>query len=196
VIELTSNNNFIRESRLSTMSFTVPKTYTLFYGNYHRKDIIHNLIIYLKNADKEMSNKTYVRGEMTGWNCFKSNKNFSIFFSHIMNQAKIILFPQADLNKELVVQDAWGNILKKGNHVEPHTHSTYHGILYLTKGNPLIFPELEMKFTPDVGDFIVSPPELLHGVDPVIDDLERMSLVFNFTVSDNFKSINEKFKDQ
>jgi hypothetical protein len=196
MISLTNNNKFITESRLSSMTFTVPKTYIFFYGNFYRKDIIHNLIISLKSATKEMSNKTYVRGEMTGWYSFKGNRDFSVFFSHVMNQAKIALFPKADLTKELKLEEAWGNILKKGDSVEPHVHHTHHGILYLTKGNPLIFPEIEMTFTPDVGDFILTPPQVLHGVDPITDDLERMCVVFNYTVNDGFKSVNEKFNNQ
>jgi len=194
VIELTNNNKFITDNRLSTMSFTVPKTITLWYGNYARKDILHNLTLALKRADKEMSHKTYVRGGMTSWQCFKHNRDFSVFFTEIINKIAPVVFSKFKLSTDLDVQDAWGNVLKKGELVEPHTHDTYHGILYLTKGNPLIFPELEMNFTPNPGDWIIAPPEVVHGVNPVKEEQERMNIVFNFRVKDQFRDVNSRYE--
>ena len=43
--------------------------------------------------------------------------------------------------------NAWGNELKKGDYVVQHIHDCYHCILYLTEGEPLILPELNMKIT-------------------------------------------------
>ena len=195
MIELNNNNKFISDNRLSSMSFTIPRTVTLWYGNYTRKDVLHNLTIALKNADKEMSHKTYVRGGMTGWQSFVHNKDFSMFFTETMNKISPVVFPTFKLSTDLHVQDAWGNILKKGELVEAHTHDTYHGILYLTKGNPLIFPELEMSFNPNPGDWIISPPEVLHGVNAVEEEKEeRMNIVFNFKLNSNFRDVNSRYE--
>lgn len=197
MIELTNNNKFISDNRLSTMTFTIPRTVNLWYGNYTKKSVLHNLTLALKNADKEMSHKTYVRGGMTGWQSFMHNKDFSMFFTEIMDKLSPVVFPKYKLSTDLHVQDVWGNILKKGEFVEAHTHDTYHGILYLTKGNPLIFPELEMNFIPNPGDWIISPPEVLHGVNAVEEEnQERMNIVFNFKVRDEFRDVNSKYESK
>ena len=82
------------------------------------------------------------------------------------------------LEKRTII-DAWGNEIKKGDSVEYHTHSVIHGILYLTKGCDLILPELNLKITPEPGDYYIFPSEILHGFDPYEGNNNRYSLIFN-----------------
>lgn len=192
MIELEDSDPYVSKNRVSSMTFTYPKTTTLFYGNYERKEIIHNLKYKLKSADKNMSHKTYVRGSMTDWECFKHDKDFSLFFTETMNKIKPFLFQKFKLESDLNVFDVWGNILKKGEMVEAHTHSAWHGILYLTEGNPLVFPEMRVNFTPKPGDWIISPPEIPHGVRQVETEQERMNIVFNFHIGDGFREVNNR----
>jgi quercetin dioxygenase-like cupin family protein len=195
MIELTQNDKFISEKTINSFQITFPKTVRLLFGTYTKQHILHNLKLKIKNnLSKENSNHTYVRGGMTDWEFFIKDLDFSVFFTDIMDKNKHVLAPEHILSKELKVIDAWGNCLKKGDHVALHNHNTFHGILYLTEGCPLIFPELEIKFTPKPGDWIISPPDLLHGTDLVDSENERINVVFNFTFYDNFRRINEKLE--
>ena len=54
--------------------------------------------------------------------------------------------------------------------MNPHHHCCWHGILYLTKGCDLILPELNIKITPEPGDYYLFPPYIFHGFDPVKED--------------------------
>jgi hypothetical protein len=192
MIELTQNNKFISEKTISSFSITYPRTVTLIHGNYSKQHILHNLKIKIKNnLSKKTSNFTYVRGGMTDWEFFIHDIDFSKFFTEIIDKHRHILAPDLLLDKELKVIDAWGNCLNKGDHVALHTHNSHHGILYLTEGTPLIFPELEMKFTPKPGDWILAPPGLFHGTDPIESEKERINVVFNFNFHDQFRRINE-----
>lgn len=196
MIEFTNNNKFINNTRLTTFAVTYPRSVTFYTGNYPRLDILHNLKLKIKNnLSKETTNKTYVRGGMTDWDLFIHDKDFSIFFTDIIDHYKYIMAPDMILSKELRVVEAWGNLLKKGDRVHPHTHTTMHGILYLTEGTPLIFPELEMVFNPKPGDWIISPPHIFHGTEAVDSEEERINVVFNFSLEDNFRRINEEEND-
>ena len=70
-----------------------------------------------------------------------------------------------------------------------------HGILYLTKGCDLILPELNIKITPNPGDYYIFPPEILHGFDKSEYEENRYNLVFNFSWAYNQqygKKVNER----
>ena len=67
-----------------------------------------------------------------------------------------------------------------------HSHSCLHGILYLTKGCDLIVPELNLKISPEPGDYYIFPPEILHGFNTYEEDSNRYSLIFNIKSKDNF----------
>jgi hypothetical protein len=194
MINLTANNPFISKQRVTSFTCIYPKTITLYVGNYTKLNILHNLKLKIKNNLSERNkNFTYVRGEMTDWNFLKHDKDFSVFFTEIMDQYRPIIGSDFIYNKELHVMEAWGNLLKKGDHVALHAHNSWHGILYLTEGTPLIFPELEINFTPKIGDWIISPSGLLHGTEKIESDEERINVVFNFDFKDNFRIVNEKF---
>jgi hypothetical protein len=196
MINLTSKNKFICQNRLTTFNVTYPRNVRFYLGNYDKQNILHNLKYKIKNSiSEETSHRTYVRGEMTNWESFLYDKDFSVFFTEIMNQYKHIIAPNSIFGNELKVIEVWGTILKKGDHIALHQHNTLHGILYLTEGTPLIFPELEIEIKPKPGDWIISDPFLFHGTEIVETNDERINIVFNFQFNDNFRKVNEKFKD-
>jgi len=80
------------------------------------------------------------------------------------------------------LKEAWGNELKKGHSVQIHDHFDYHGILYLTKGSPLIVPELNLTILPEPGDYYFFPPNIKHYVPEVQTDETRYSVVFNIAL--------------
>lgn len=193
MIEFKGNDKFINKHRLSTFRVTYPRTVTFYTGFYDDMATRHNLMLKIKDRiSEESSNMTYVRGGMTKFTEFLHDRDFSKFFTQVMDEIKPIFLPNIDLNKELTCTDAWGNCIKKGDIVDEHIHSQWHGILYLTEGVPLNFPEMNMTFTPKPGEWIISPPQIRHGTDRVESDKERICLVFNFQYHDNFRSINEE----
>jgi len=85
------------------------------------------------------------------------------------------------------IESAWGNEIKKGDSLNYHNHSSIFGILYLTKGCDLILPELNLKISPEPGDYYIFPPEILHGFDVYKEDYNRYSLVFNIVEKKAFE---------
>ncbi len=89
----------------------------------------------------------------------------------------------------------WGTEIKKGDSLDYHSHPCRHGILYLTKGCDLILPELNLKISPNPGDYYIFPPEILHGFEKSDYENNRYNLVFNFSWSYNVdygRKINER----
>ncbi len=77
------------------------------------------------------------------------------------------------LLSETVIENLWGIELGKGDKVDQHDHTTVHGLLYLTEGNPLVLPQLQMSITPKPGDYYFFPPGIQHYVEEVKDDNKR-----------------------
>ena len=51
--------------------------------------------------------------------------------------------------------------------------------MYLTDGNPLLLPELNLKIHPKPGDYYFFPPQILHGVEASTSKKNRYNLVLN-----------------
>ena len=66
-----------------------------------------------------------------------------------------------------------------------------HGILYLTKGCDLILPDLNLKITPEPGDYYIFPPEILHGFDKYEGETNRYSLIFNIVPKNEFEYLKK-----
>ena len=67
--------------------------------------------------------------------------------------------------------------------------------MYLTKGCDLNLPDLNLKITPEPGDYYMFPPEILHGFDKYIGENNRYSLIFNIEQGNKFK-YDKKIKDK
>lgn len=176
---LNKNNKLNQDSNSLNVSYT--RTVNIVFGNYPYPEMIHNFIMSIKsNLKTEMKNYTNVQGGMTDWNYFVDKPDFVNFVSFLINKHQTShpdLF-QHFLEKR-TIENAWGNEIKKGDSVHHHTHNVFHGILYLTKGCDLILPELNLKITPEPGDYYIFPPEILHGFDPSEENNSRYSLIFN-----------------
>jgi len=132
-----------------------------------------------------MENYTNVKGGMTHWKYFLDKKEFKNFTYYLINKHQTSnpgIF-QYFFEKN-TFKDAWGNEIKKGDSLIYHTHSCVHGILYLTKGCDLILPELNLKITPEPGDYYIFPSEILHGFDKYEGESNRYSLIFNIEPND------------
>jgi quercetin dioxygenase-like cupin family protein len=196
MINLINKHNKLNEEK-NSINITYPRTVNIIFGNYPYPDVIHNLMIMVKsNLDPKMKNYTNVKGGMTDWNYFLDKTDFINFITFLINKYQTT---HNDIFRHFLqrrtVQSAWGNEIKKGDKLKYHTHPCIHGILYLTKGCDLIFPELNIKITPEPGDYYIFPPEVLHGFDTSTLENNRYSLIFNI-VEKNIFDYTSKLKNE
>jgi hypothetical protein len=125
--------------------------------------------------------KTNVKGQMTSWGLFLKDPEFELFITKIFYPTifrhKGIL--TGDSEKEILIKDAWGNVLNKGEKVERHHHrdSYYSTIIYFDDVAPL---QTDIgSFSTHRGKVITLDGFLYHWVDPVPQ--ERINLVFNWS---------------
>ena len=164
MISLLDKNNQLNEDR-NSMNVSYTRHINIIFGTYPYPDIIHNLTMSIKsNVDRNMD--TNVKGGRTNWNYFLDKPEFVDFTSYLINKYQNT---HPDIFKYFLerktIESAWGNEIKKGDSLNYHNHSSIFGILYLTKGCDLILPELNLKISPEPGDYYIFPPEILHGFD-------------------------------
>jgi quercetin dioxygenase-like cupin family protein len=193
MISFINKNNKLNEVK-NSLCITYPRTVNIIYGNYPYPHIIHNLILDIKNnLNYEMENYTNVKGGMTKWDHFLENDNFKGFIAYLINTHQN---SHSDIFKYFLeknfVENAWGNEIKLGDSLNYHHHPCLHGILYLTEGCDLILPELNLKITPQPGDYYIFPPNILHGFDKYEEENNRYSLIFNIKEKNNKFDFNKK----
>jgi len=185
VINFINKNDKLNENR-NSLNVSYIRTVNIIYGNYPYPEIIHKFIMDIKNnLNPEMKNYTNVKGGMTDWNYFIDKPEFLKFLTFIINKYQ---FTHPNIFKYFLekntIKNAWGNEIKKGDRLNYHFHPHLHGILYLTKGCDLILPELNIKITPEPGDYYIFPPQILHGFDKSEEEKNRYSLIFNMDEND------------
>jgi len=195
MINILDKNNKLLEQK-SSINITYPRNINIIFGNYPYPEIIHAFILEIKNnLSPKMQNYTNVKGGMTEWDFFKENTLFKNFIIYLINKHQLTnsgIF-EYFLEKK-IINAAWGNEIKPGDSLDFHTHLCYHGILYLTKGADLILPELNLKITPEPGDYYIFPPEIIHGFSKYEGELNRYSLIFNIEQSDTSFDLIKKLK--
>ena len=192
MISLFDKNDQLGEHK-NSLNVTYPRSVNIIFGTYPYPDIIHNFIISIKNnLNPKMKNYTNVKGGMTDWNYFIDKPEFINFMTFLINKHQTThpsIFKHFLEKKN--IEEAWGNEIKKGDSLKYHTHSSLHGILYLTKGCDLILPELNLKITPEPGDYYIFPTEILHGFNLYEEDINRYSLIFNIVEKNHFEYLNK-----
>jgi len=142
------------------------------------KDIINNLIKSIKECENsDLNYKTNVKGVFTGFKSLIKNVYFVDFLKIIQPSIRVIYA------QNFMIEDAWGNICKKGDEVIEHDHgsvSGFCGILYLTEDGPgTYFKEYDLTIKEEIGKFILFSPILQHNVKKIEKDIERITLAFN-----------------
>jgi quercetin dioxygenase-like cupin family protein len=192
MISLLNKNDQLNENK-NSLNVSYVRKVNIIFGHYPYPDVIHNLIISIKsNLDPNMKNYTNVKGGMTDWNYFINKIEFINFMTFLINKHQTT---NPEIFKHFLekktIENAWGNEIKKMDSLNYHTHPCLHGILYLTKGCNLILPELNLKITPEPGDYYIFPPEILHGFDLSEEDNNRYSLIFNIREKNHFEYENK-----
>ena len=191
----------IAESHSHSLTITYPRVVQITCGHYPVVEDHHNFIMEIKkNISEKDSYASNVKGGKTPWNAFLQNPLFVKFINYLINKHQLSnpnTFKYFYERKTIV--DAWGNELKKGDYVQLHDHRAEHGILYLTEGNPLVLPELNIEIDPKPGDYYIFPPCVQHYVLPQEVENYRYTLVFNIQNEPKWeknKEIYEKTKGQ
>ena len=180
MIEFTNAN--IRLAQSNSLIITYPRQVQITCGTYPVTEDINNFMLLIKNNITEKdSYASNVKGGKTEWNFFKEHPLFLKFLNHLINlhqNTNPSCFEY--FYDKHTIKNAWGNEIKKGDFVGEHTHSSYHGILYLTDGGaPLMVPELGIKITPKTGEYYIFPPLIYHFVPESTEDKLRYNLIFN-----------------
>lgn len=192
MINLINKHNQLNQDK-SSLNVSYTRNVNIIFGHYPYPDIIHNFMMAIKsNLNSEMKNYTNVKGGMTHWNYFVDKPEFINFLTYLINKYQVT---HHDLFRHFLerktIENAWGNEIKKGDSLDYHIHHCVHGILYLTKGCDLILPELNLKITPEPGDYYIFPPEILHGFDKYEGETNRYSLIFNIVPKNEFEYLKK-----
>jgi len=158
----------------------------LLTGKINDKKIIENLKKFIReNKDTDLSYKTNVKAHFTGWNSLIENIDFNNFLKLIEQYTKLIYTKNSKLSS------AWGNICKKYDKILPHNHATvsaFCGILYLTDDGPgTFFDAYNLTVKEEVGKFILFHPWLIHSVEEINNDIERITVAFNVNEIKNWE---------
>jgi hypothetical protein len=195
MISILDKNNKLDEGK-NSLNITYPRTVNIIFGNYPYTDAVNNLIINIKNnLNIDMENYTNVKGGMTKWNHFVDDPIFNNFMVYLINKHQLThsnIFQY--FNEKYNIENAWGNEIKKNDYLKYHSHPYLHGILYLTKGSDLILPELNLKITPEPGNYYIFPPEILHGFEKSTYEDNRYCVVFNIQQKVNRFNFDKKLE--
>jgi len=156
----------------------IPLQNFLLTSKINNKEIINNLIYFIKNnKNEELSYKTFVKGHFTGFKSLIENKDFHSFLKIISPQIKFIY------NENFEIFDAWGNICRYGEEVVEHDHhrnTAFCGILYLSEGGPgTYFKDYDITIEEEIGKYVLFHPNLIHKVKKIEKNIERITLAFN-----------------
>ena len=201
MISIFDKHNKLNEHK-NSLNITYPRNVNIIFGTYPYPDVIHNLIIQIKNnLSNKLNNYTNVKGGMTDWYYFLDKPEFKNFITYLINKHQT---SNPDIFQYFLerrkITNAWGNEIKNNDSLIYHEHPCLHGILYLTTGCDLILPELNIKITPSPGDYYIFPACILHGFDKSENNANRYSLIFNIEQNQQFdfdaklKEINDRTK--
>lgn len=192
MIKIIDQQPVLNDNISTSIQITYPRSVNIIYGNYSNFADIENLKTEIKNnISKKNSFESNVRGHKTEWEFFNNHSFLNKFINvlikkHSLTHEHIFLH----FNNKYKIKEAWGNMLLKGNYVNPHFHNGYHLIFYLTEGSDLILPELNLRITPKPGDYYLFPPQVLHYVEEQQGDDARFNLVVNLEGTSNWEFFN------
>jgi hypothetical protein len=157
-------------------------------GQIEDNTIISNLKNFIKDyKDTELSYKTNVKGKFTGFHSLVQNKDFHNFLKLIKKEINYIF------KKDFSISNAWGNICKKGDEVNEHTHqnaTAFCGILYLTENGPgTYFKDYDFTVEEKIGRYVLFDPLLWHRVNKIVNDMERITVAFNMDEISNWAKL-------
>jgi hypothetical protein len=164
---------------ISLITKILPLKTFLLTGKVNNSDLINNLKISVKNKinNSNLHYKTHVKGKFTGFEALTQDFYFNCFIKSILEEIRVV-YPN-----DFGIKDSWGNIYNKSDSAALHNHNgttAFCGILYLTEGGPgTYFPEYDITIQEEIGRYLIFHPLLLHKVNKITNDLERITIAFN-----------------
>ena len=137
------------------------------------------------NIDDKVSYKTNVKGRMTHWDTFKPDDDFKKLISEFFNKCSYYDIFHGSKSKDglfhFFINNAWGNILKKGEKVNRHHHLgvDYASVLYFDNHSPLYTDAGKIKT--ERGLIVTIPSYLFHWIEPLDKDIERYVIAWNWS---------------
>ena len=137
------------------------------------------------NIDDKISYETNVKGRMTHWDAFKHDDDFKELISEFFNKCSYYDIFHGSKSKDglfhFFINNAWGNILKKGEKVNRHHHLgvDYASVLYFDNHSPLYTDAGKIKT--ERGLIVTIPSFLFHWVEPLDKDIERYTIAWNWS---------------
>tara|TARA_R100000664_G_scaffold2113_3_gene5427 strand:- start:2411 stop:2986 length:576 start_codon:yes stop_codon:yes gene_type:complete len=137
------------------------------------------------NIDDKISYETNVKGRMTHWDAFKHDDDFKELISEFFNKCSYYDIFHGAKSKDglfhFLINNAWGNILKKGEKVNRHHHLgvDYASVLYFDNHAPLYTDAGKIKT--ERGLIVTIPSFLFHWVEPLDKDIERYTIAWNWS---------------
>jgi len=162
-------------------------------GEINDEKIINNLKNFIKeNKNNELSYKTNVKGNFTGFKSLVENDDFINFIKIIQENIKIIY------KENFLIHDAWGNLFDKiDDEVIEHDHghnSGFCGILYLSEGGPgTYFRDYDFLCEEKIGRYVLFHPILKHSVAKLKKEIERITVAFNMDSIKEWDNFNIKW---
>ena len=128
--------------------------------------------------EDNLSNRTYVRDQMTSWDYFIQDTKFIKILQTFMD----FLDKNISLTKYQLT-DAWGYRMNSGGETREHGHkpNLWSGVLYLNKHKQTLdFPEINYSVKPEKGKFVLFSSILLHKSDRHRENNPKYGISFNF----------------
>lgn len=168
-------HSFLVTTRCYTTTLGIP----LFYKQ--------KLINETYNIGDIQNRKTNVKASMSYWDIFDHTPIFNTLLDNIF---KVITTQTHYKNyarvKELIIDEAWVNIYRKGDYTLSHNHlpSVVSFVYYLQSNgsSTLNFTNSEFKITPKDDLLVIFDSSLEHSVDKHLDKQDRICLAGNLTL--------------
>ncbi len=164
----------LKQTKLLDREIVKPvRFYEGFYNNLDTKYFINKID---KNLSTNLNRKTNIKGGMTEFDFFKTDKKFQQLLTKTFNRENVDI-PHCNLEK------AWGIKMKKGDSTSFHVHNVdYSGIIYLTDSTtPIEFPEIKLKILPKKNMLLFFSGMLEHGTG-ILKRGTKYAIPFNLNI--------------
>jgi hypothetical protein len=170
-----------KESKIQTDYFFIKGNILNINANYFINKIEEGI-----KKECALNGITNVKGYMTSWKYFNTDKEFFKLLHPMMNY-----FEKNNLtNKGYLIEDSWGIKETFGHFTQSHNHreSLWSGVIYLSNvDQSLIFKDINEEVEAKVGNFAIFSAFLNHETkNRICDGQVKYGMAFNFNEVSNF----------
>jgi hypothetical protein len=153
-------------------NYTIPKDMVFIEGFLNNIDSRYFISKIEEGINQENNEnyKTNVKGKMTSWDYFAKDKKFIEIKNDLLYKV-----PVKYKIEKLIIQNAWGFKVTKGESTERHNHGfgVFALVIYFTSCNTeTYFHELDITVKPQENKFIFCSGHLDHETERLNDDIK------------------------